>query len=94
MKLSPSTIEALIIILREIITLLLNAKKKNKSCAAPQMIQFYEKYVDNFLDFKKLFILKTEVKDYLELIDSQDKILEKMEIVRKKYKTIKKEIQN
>ena len=30
MKLSPSTIEALIIILREIITLLLNAKKKNK----------------------------------------------------------------
>ncbi len=30
MKLSPSTIEALIIILRDIITLLLNAKKKNK----------------------------------------------------------------
>ena len=71
-----------------------NAKKKNKSCAAPQMIQFYEKYVDNFLDFKKLFILKMEVDDYLKIIESQDKVLEKMEIVRKKYQTIKKEIQN
>lgn len=30
MKLSPSTIEALIIILREIITLLLNTKKEHK----------------------------------------------------------------
>jgi hypothetical protein len=70
------------------------AKRKNKSLAVPQMIQFYEKYVDNFPDFKKLFILKIEVKDYLELIDSQDKILEKMEIVKKKYQYIKKEIQN
>ena len=30
MKLTPSTIEALIIILREIISLLLNAKKEHK----------------------------------------------------------------
>ena len=30
MKLTPSTIEALIIILREIITLLLNAKREHK----------------------------------------------------------------
>ena len=71
-----------------------NAKKKNKNCAAPQMIQFYEKYVDNFLDFKKLFILKMEVNDYLKIIESQDKVLEKMEIVRKKYQYIKKEINN
>ena len=71
-----------------------NAKKKNKSCAAPQMIQFYEKYVDNFLDFKKLFILKMEVNDYLKIIESQDKVLEKKEIVRKKYQYIKKEINN
>jgi len=71
-----------------------NAKKKNKSCAAPQMIQFYEKYVDNFLDFKKLFILKMEVDDYLKIIESQDKVLEKMETVKKNFKNIKKEINN
>ena len=67
-----------------------NAKKKNKSCAAPQVIQFYEKYVDNFFEFKKLFILKMEVDDYLIIIESQDKILEKMEIVKKNFKISKK----
>ena len=49
------------------------------------MIQFYEKYVDNFLDFKKLFILKMEVDDYLKIIESQDKVLEKMETVKKNF---------
>lgn len=71
-----------------------NAKKKNKRCVAPQKIQFYEKYVDNFLDFKKLFILKMEVNDYLKIIESQDKTLAKMEIIKKNFKNIKKEIKN
>ena len=67
---------------------LLKAKKRNKIIKAPAEIEFYEKYVDNFCDFKNLYIMKMEINDYLKLIDSQEKILKKMEIVKEKYKKI------
>ena len=56
------------------------------------MLEFHEKYVDNFCDFKNLYIMKLEINNYLKLMDSQDKTLEKMEILKEKYKYIKKEI--
>ena len=37
---------------------LLKAKKRNKIINAPAEIEFYEKYVDNFCDFKNLYIKK------------------------------------
>ena len=36
--------------------------------------------------------MKVEINDYLKLMDSQYKTLEKMEILKEKYKYIKKEI--
>ena len=69
------------------------SKKTNKTIDAPELLEFQEKYVDNFCDLKNLYIMKVEINDYLKLMDSQYKTLEKMEILKEKYKYIKKEIE-
>ena len=50
---------------------------RNKTINAPELLEFHEKYVDNFCDFKNLYIMKIEINYYLKLMDSQDKTLEK-----------------
>ena len=52
------------------------SKKTNKTIDAPELLEFQEKYVDNFCDLKNLYIMKVEINDYLKLMDSQYKTLE------------------
>ena len=67
--------------------------KKNNFVSIPQILIYYENYIDNFCDFKDVYIMRKQVKEYIELIDSENKILEKMELIKEKYKYIQKELQ-
>ena len=65
----------------------------NKCQITPKIIDFYEKNVENFLNFKEIFFMKKKVDEYLNIIESDNKTLEKMELVKEKYILIKKEIE-
>lgn len=57
-------------------------------------MKFYEKYVDNFQYFKELFVMHEEVEKYINIIDQQNKVLEKLHLIKKKYKFIQKKMQD
>ena len=67
-------------------------KNKYSNIIPPKEIKFYEEYVDNFIDFKDLYIKKKQVEQNIELIISKNMILSKMKVIKKKYKFIKKEL--
>lgn len=70
-----------------------NSKMKDKIPTPPNEIQFYEKYVDNFQNFKELFVMHEEVEKYINIIDQQNMVLEKLHLIKKKYKYIQKKMQ-
>ena len=47
-----------------------------------QTIEFYEKYVDNFCDFKDIFFMRMQVKELVEQIDLNNRALDKLELVK------------
>jgi len=69
-------------------------KNRNDNVIPSKEIQFYEEYVDNFKDFKDLYIKKKQVEQNIELIVSKNMILSKMKVIKKRYKFIKKELIN
>ena len=69
-----------------------NKKKKNKFDIAPQIINFYEDNVENFLRLKDMLIMKAEADNYVKEIESDDEILKKMRYIKEKYKFIKNEM--
>ena len=73
---------------------LMKAKKKNKLISTPLAINFYQEHVDNFCDFKEMFLLKAEIEEYIKLIELEDNKLEKMQKVKERYKYIQKELKN
>lgn len=71
-----------------------NSKRKDKIPTTPNEIQFYEDYVDNFKNFKELFVMHEEVEKYINIIDQQNKVLKKLQLIKKKYKYIQKKMQD
>ena len=61
--------------------------------ASPKM-KFYENNVDNFNDFKEIYIIKQQIDKYIKMIESEGISIEKLKNVKKKYKFINKEIKN
>ena len=68
--------------------------RNNNSIETQQLIRFYEKYVDNFCDFKNISIMKRQIKEYIEQIDSRNSKLEMLEIIKEKYNYIEKELRD
>ena len=68
--------------------------RNNNSIETQQLIGFYEKYVDNFCDFKDISIMKRQIKEYIEQIDSRNSKLEMLEIIKEKYNYIEKELRD
>ena len=68
--------------------------RNNNSIETQQLISFYEKYVDNFCDFKDISIMKRQIKEYIEQIDSRNSKLEMLEIIKEKYNYIEKELRD
>ena len=60
----------------------------NNNVATQQLIRFYEKFVDNFCDFKNIFDFKGRIKEFTEQINSKNSTLKKLEIIKEKYKLI------
>ena len=66
--------------------------KENKYSLTPQILDFYEKNVDNFINFKEIFIIKKKIDENIAIIELDNKTLEKMELVKEKYIMIEKEL--
>ena len=66
--------------------------KENKYSLTPQILDFYEKNVDNFINFKEIFIIKKKIDENIAIIELENKTLEKMELVKEKYIMIEKEL--
>ena len=70
--------------------------KSGKDCEltnVPQEIKFYEKYVDNFLEFKRIFTISNEVEEYSNIIQNENENLKRLKLIKEKYQYILKNLQ-
>ena len=69
-------------------------RNNNNNEGTQQIIKFYEKYVDNFRDFKNISVMKRKIKEYIEQIYSKNSTLEMLKIIKEKFKCIEKELKD
>jgi len=67
-------------------------RNNNNNEGTQQIIKFYEKYVDNFRDFKNISVMKRKIKEYIEQICSKNSTLEMLKTIKEKFKCIEKEL--
>ena len=60
-------------------------RNNNNNEGTQQIIKFYEKYVDNFRDFKNISVMKRKIKEYIEQICSKNSTLEMLKIIKEKF---------
>ena len=74
--------------------IIVNAKKIDKFIDVPNDVLFYEKNIDNFFYFKQMYVKKKEIKVYMEIIHEENENLSKLKVIKEKYLSIKKGLQN
>ena len=65
---------------------------KNRKSNIPNIISFYEKYVNDFTAIKELHKLRFETKEKIKMIEEDISNLEKLKSIKERYKFIFKEI--
>ena len=64
---------------------LAQVKKKDKLKVVPHKLEFYEKYVNNFSDLKRIFIMTKELKEYIEIMNLENESLKKIKLIKEKF---------
>ena len=72
----------------------LDNRNKNRKSKIPNIISFYEKYVNDFTALEELHKLRFETKEKIKMIEQVVSNLEKLQSIKERYEFILKEINN